>query len=86
MGVMDEIFSEVDALICPSFAGRLLVITNATGHPSLTLRTGIKDDGTPHGVTLWGRLFDEGTICRIGMALEDKLDVRHIRPDLKVPD
>ena len=24
----------------------------------------------PHGVTLIGRLFDEGTLCRVGMALE----------------
>jgi Asp-tRNA(Asn)/Glu-tRNA(Gln) amidotransferase A subunit family amidase len=29
----------------------------------------------PHGVTLIGRLFDEGTIARVGMALERSLDV-----------
>jgi Asp-tRNA(Asn)/Glu-tRNA(Gln) amidotransferase A subunit family amidase len=27
----------------------------------------------PHGVTLIGRLFDEGTIARVGMALEERL-------------
>jgi Asp-tRNA(Asn)/Glu-tRNA(Gln) amidotransferase A subunit family amidase len=29
----------------------------------------------PHGVTLVGQLFDEGTIARVGMALEHSLDV-----------
>ena len=29
----------------------------------------------PHGVTLIGRLFDEGTIARVGLALEDNLAV-----------
>ena len=34
----------------------------------------------PHGVTLIGRLFDEGTIGRVGLALERKLGVGAERP------
>jgi Asp-tRNA(Asn)/Glu-tRNA(Gln) amidotransferase A subunit family amidase len=34
----------------------------------------------PHGVTLIGRLFDEGTIARVGMALERALGVASERP------
>jgi Asp-tRNA(Asn)/Glu-tRNA(Gln) amidotransferase A subunit family amidase len=34
----------------------------------------------PHGVTLLGRLFDEGTITRAGLALERALDVSAERP------
>jgi Asp-tRNA(Asn)/Glu-tRNA(Gln) amidotransferase A subunit family amidase len=34
----------------------------------------------PHGVTLVGRLFDEGTIGRVGVAMERALDVVHERP------
>jgi Asp-tRNA(Asn)/Glu-tRNA(Gln) amidotransferase A subunit family amidase len=34
----------------------------------------------PHGVTLIGRLFDEGTIARIGLALERTLHVAEERP------
>ncbi len=78
--MMAEKFRHVDAMISPSFAGRLLLITNSTGHPSLTLRCGFTDDGTPHGITLWGRLFEEGTLCRIGMALERQLGVRDETP------
>ena len=29
----------------------------------------------PHGVTLIGRLFEEGTIARVGLALEQSLNV-----------
>ena len=34
----------------------------------------------PHGVTLIGRLFDEGTIARVGLALENALGVAGERP------
>jgi Asp-tRNA(Asn)/Glu-tRNA(Gln) amidotransferase A subunit family amidase len=34
----------------------------------------------PHGITLIGRLFDEGTITRAGLALERELGVAGERP------
>jgi len=34
----------------------------------------------PHGVTLIGRLFDEGTLCRAGMALERAFAVASDHP------
>jgi Asp-tRNA(Asn)/Glu-tRNA(Gln) amidotransferase A subunit family amidase len=34
----------------------------------------------PHGVTLIGRLFDEGTIARVGLVLERSLAVANERP------
>jgi len=34
----------------------------------------------PHGVTLIGRLFDEGTLGRVGLALERKLGVAAEHP------
>ena len=79
---MTEQFDGLDAMIGPSYAGSMLLITNSTGHPSLTIRCGFADDGTPHGITLWGRLFEEGTLCRIGMALERELGVWDRRPVL----
>jgi Asp-tRNA(Asn)/Glu-tRNA(Gln) amidotransferase A subunit family amidase len=89
---MARIFGEVDLLLVPSLRDEMLVISNNTGHPSLTLRTGFIEVAqarsdwapdpkhplprfdpprrVPHGVTLIGRLFDEGLIARVGMALE----------------
>jgi len=34
----------------------------------------------PHGVTLIGRLFDEGTLARAGLALERAFGVADQRP------
>jgi Asp-tRNA(Asn)/Glu-tRNA(Gln) amidotransferase A subunit family amidase len=91
-GEMARLMSGVDLLLVPSLRDEMLNISNATGHPSLTLRTGFvnvtmaRSDWAPdpkhplptfdpprrvpHGVTLIGRLFDEGTIARAGIALE----------------
>jgi Asp-tRNA(Asn)/Glu-tRNA(Gln) amidotransferase A subunit family amidase len=94
----DELLGKTGAtaMISPSFSGPLLLITNFTGHPSLTLRTGFQESATrslwgvpaeggakhrvPHGITLWGRLFDEAGLIRIGRALELELGVWHERP------
>jgi Asp-tRNA(Asn)/Glu-tRNA(Gln) amidotransferase A subunit family amidase len=89
---MARVFSNVDMLLVPSLRDEMLVISNFTGHPSLTLRAGFvqvseaRSDWAPdpahplpkfspprrvpHGVTLIGRLFDEGTIVRAGLAME----------------
>jgi Asp-tRNA(Asn)/Glu-tRNA(Gln) amidotransferase A subunit family amidase len=91
-GEMAKLMAGVDLLLVPSLRDEMLNISNATGHPSLTLRTGFVNVTTarsdwapdpkhplptfnpprrvPHGVTLIGRLFDEGTIARAGIALE----------------
>lgn len=34
----------------------------------------------PQGISLWGRLFDEGPILNLGMALERELAVANLRP------
>jgi Asp-tRNA(Asn)/Glu-tRNA(Gln) amidotransferase A subunit family amidase len=36
----------------------------------------------PHGICLWGRLFDEGPILQIGAALEQVFAVADRRPPL----
>ncbi len=35
----------------------------------------------PQGISLWGRLFEEGPILNLGMALEKELNVAAIRPE-----
>jgi len=99
---MARLFSEVDLLMVPSLRDEMLVITNFTGHPSLTLRAGfveVKEARSdwapdpehplptfatprrvPHGVTVIGRLFDEGTLGTAGIALERAFGVADQRP------
>jgi Asp-tRNA(Asn)/Glu-tRNA(Gln) amidotransferase A subunit family amidase len=49
-----------------------------TGEPEAAGRT----FKVPHGVSLWGRLFEEGPILNLGMALERELGVAPVRPEL----
>jgi len=99
---MARVFSSVDMLLVPSLRDEMLVISNFTGHPSLTLRAGFvqvseaRSDWAPdpahplpkfspprrvpHGVTLIGRLFDEGTITRAGLAMENAFGVVAEKP------
>jgi len=99
---MAKVFSQVDLLLVPSLRDEMLVITNATGHPSLTLRAGFVEVAearsdwapdpkhplpkfspprrVPHGVTLIGRLFDEGTLAVAGLALEREFGVAGEHP------
>ncbi len=77
--MMQEKMQGLDAILGPSFAGDMLAITNLSGHPSLTIRSGFVEK-MPTGVTLWGNLFDEGRLARIGTALEEELAVWKERP------
>jgi Asp-tRNA(Asn)/Glu-tRNA(Gln) amidotransferase A subunit family amidase len=99
---MERVMSQVDLLLVPSLRDEMLVISNNTGHPSLTLRAGFVEvrkarsdwapdpkhplptfatpRRVPHGVTLIGRLFDEGTLGAVGIALESAFGVVGERP------
>jgi Asp-tRNA(Asn)/Glu-tRNA(Gln) amidotransferase A subunit family amidase len=99
---MERIFSQVDLLLVPSLRDEFLVITNFTGHPSLTLRAGFVEVSearsdwapdpahplprfspprrVPHGVSLVGRLFEEGAVAEAGIALERAFHVAQDRP------
>jgi Asp-tRNA(Asn)/Glu-tRNA(Gln) amidotransferase A subunit family amidase len=82
MAMMQEKFEPLDAFIGGHTNASLTLVTNHTGHPSLTMRCDFGDDGMPKAVTLHGRLFDEGTLCRLGMALEEQFGVAGERPGL----
>ena len=99
---MVRVFQDVDVLLVPSLRDEQLTITNATGHPSLTLRAGFVEISearsdwapdpahplptftpprrVPHGITIVGRLFDDGLLGQIGVALERAFGVAAARP------
>jgi len=99
---MARVMAEVDLLLVPSLRDEMLVITNNTGHPSLTLRAGFVEvrkarsdwapnpdhplptfsppRRVPHGITLIGRLFDEGMLGTAGIALERAFGVAREGP------
>src|SRR5437660_10489380 len=99
---MVRVMDSVDLLLVPSLRDEMLTLSNFTGHPSLTLRTGFVEVSearsdwapdpahplpkfnpprrVPHGVTLIGKLFDEGTMARAGLALEGNFAIADERP------
>ncbi len=77
---MRSALRDCDALILPPFAGGMLTITNATGHPTLCLRAGFDEPAHPTSITLIGHPFDESTLISIGAAIEAHLDVATKRP------
>ena len=82
METASRFFGQVDAVLSPCYADELLTLTNATGHPSLTLPVGFDAAGEPYGMSLMGRLFDEGTLLRAGRALESRVGLGGRRPRL----
>ena len=110
MELMDDIFTGIDAIAGPDITAMgqgnfMPVITNFTGHPSLTLRAGFirssarrgpfddlkyydapsgKKKKVPVAFTLWGPLFEEGKLCRIGMEIEKELNINKLRPEYNV--
>jgi Asp-tRNA(Asn)/Glu-tRNA(Gln) amidotransferase A subunit family amidase len=45
-------------------------ITSLTGHPSIAVPTGFRDNGTPTGFTLTGRLYDEAGLMVVARVIE----------------
>jgi Asp-tRNA(Asn)/Glu-tRNA(Gln) amidotransferase A subunit family amidase len=80
MREMQQLFADVDAIAAPGMGHTFSLITNATGHPSLTQRVGFREDGTPFALTLHGQLYDEGRLCQLGRALEAELGLWQLRP------
>ncbi len=77
-----ELFGKVDAIIAPRAHGALHAMTNMTGQPAVTIRQGFREDGTPSAVTLWGGLFDDARLLRLGAGLERELGLWKRRPIL----
>ena len=98
MEAMADVMDNVDALLAPPEGTPLLTITNCTGHPALAVPSGFaprENDSyipigkptkttknLPHCTVLWGRLYDDGRLVELGMALERELGRGALRPPL----
>jgi len=62
---MEQVMSDLDVLVMPSFVGDTLLITNLTGHPALCLPNGFRGDGLPTSVTFTGKLHGEAELTNV---------------------
>jgi amidase len=59
-----------------------LGIFNVTGHPSVSLPSGLGADGLPIGLQIVGRFGDEATLVRVSRDLEEARPWRALRPQV----
>jgi Asp-tRNA(Asn)/Glu-tRNA(Gln) amidotransferase A subunit family amidase len=71
MGAMDATMDGVDVFITPSYGGSVLLTTNLTGHPAVTLPNGFTEEGTPVSISFIGQLFAEAELLRVAKAFQD---------------
>ncbi len=77
---MDKLMSQYDAFLSPTFSASL-GLTNLTGHPAVALRAGFFNDA-PVELMVTGRLYDEGTMLRVGLAYERATKWHSVTPKL----
>jgi Asp-tRNA(Asn)/Glu-tRNA(Gln) amidotransferase A subunit family amidase len=82
MEAMAERMADVDVFVGPTRAPNLTTVTNLTGHPSLTLRSGFRADGTPVSLTIVGGLYREADILTLGRAFQNEVGLYRRRPPL----
>jgi Asp-tRNA(Asn)/Glu-tRNA(Gln) amidotransferase A subunit family amidase len=71
---MESLMQEIDVYVAPSLAGRNLWLTNATGHPAVTVHNGFRPNNMPTTISFTGRLFDEATLLAAAKAYQDATD------------
>jgi len=68
---MERVFDQVDVFITPSFGGTVLLATNLTGHPAISVPSGFSADGTPVSISFIGKLWGEAALCRVASAWQE---------------
>ena len=77
---MDAFMSQYDVFISATNSSTL-GLTNLTGHPALALRGGFLDDA-PVEFMITGRLYEEATLLRVGLAYERATEWHRRTPPL----
>ncbi|WP_194974314.1 amidase [Aquiflexum lacus] len=67
-----QILKEYDVVICPTFGGRQMLITNLTGHPALSLPNGFDSKGRPTSITLISNFFEEAKLIALAEAFQNR--------------
>lgn len=78
---MARIMQSIDVYVAPSL-GRNLLLTNLTGHPTVCIPNGFRQNGLPTTISFTGRHYDESTILATAKAVQDATDFHHLHPEL----
>ncbi|WP_405412518.1 amidase [Maribacter sp. Asnod1-A12] len=78
---MQAIMKDYDVLISPSSGNRLSITTNLTGHPAISIPTGLDEKKHPTSVTLVSNLYDEASILLLAKAFQDQTEFDEMHPE-----
>ena len=80
MGEMDAAMEGIDVFVTPSYGRNVLLTTNLTGHPSVTLPHGFTENGAPSSISFIGQLFGEAKMLAVAKRYQDTTGFHLRRP------
>jgi len=80
-----EIIKEYDVIVCPSFGGDQLLMTNLTGHPCVVVPNGFDEQKHPTSISFIGNLYDEATILAFAKHFQDRTHFEDVHPEFFKP-
>jgi Asp-tRNA(Asn)/Glu-tRNA(Gln) amidotransferase A subunit family amidase len=83
---MQELLLDIDVLIAPASAKNQLLITNLTGHPAMSIPTGLDSLSHPTSMTLIAPFFGEGKMLEFAHALQRETDFHQGLPPYFAPE
>ncbi len=80
-----DLFKSVDVVVCPSFAGNQLLMTNLTGHPALAVPNGFDKEGMPTTITFIADWYNEADILLLGSEFQKASGLMGKHPEKFLP-
>jgi Asp-tRNA(Asn)/Glu-tRNA(Gln) amidotransferase A subunit family amidase len=78
---MQALTKDFDVIISPTFGNKQMLITNLTGHPVISVPTGLDDEKHPTSMTLVGNLYDEASILLLAKAFQEETLFDELHPE-----
>ena len=79
---INRIFQQYDVIICPSYSGSQLAVTNLTGHPAVCVPNGFNRFKLPTSITFLGKLYGEANILAVAKAYQDATGWDEMHPEM----
>ncbi len=76
-----EFIKDYDVVICPSYGGDQLLMTNLTGHPCVVVPNGFDEKNHPTSISFIGNLYDEATILSFVKMYQDNTEYDDVHPE-----
>ena len=80
-----DIFKKVDVIVCPTWGGNQLLMTNLTGHPALLISNGFGKDGMPTSITFIADWYKEADLLLVGSTYQKKAQFYKKHPEKFIP-